>query len=361
METSSAASIVALDVVERPRVAALLARVRRRGAWIAAALAAAAAAGGFAYLQTWPPLAIVESGSMTPTIRTGDVVLLQRLGRAPRVGDVVAVTVPDAARSRYGYPPEVIHRVVRIAPNGDLTTKGDALKTADPFTTRHGTVSSRVVATIPAAGRALAFLTSTLGMVWLAAGALLLIAMPQLDRRRDRDERERESIAGLHEKLETVSGELARLRSEAGAESYALDRRLATLIRESDETQRRLAAAVAALDEAGRRPLPGAPGGDPIAPAADEEGWPLVAPRWDSDCRRTPRGRRRGGWLRSPFWSEDAADIFPAADARQSPAWPPAAPSWQQDCERAAVERRSGGTLPSPFWNEDFAYASLTC
>src|SRR4051794_27085250 len=86
---------------------------RIRPAGVLAVLALVAVAAGLLYLRAWPPAATVMSASMTPTIRTGDVVLLKHLDRPPRVGDVVAVSVPDAARSRYGYPAVVIHRVVR--------------------------------------------------------------------------------------------------------------------------------------------------------------------------------------------------------------------------------------------------------
>ena len=44
------------------------------------------------------------------------------------------------------------HQVVKIAPNGDITTKGDARKTPDPFTVTASSVSARVVTTIPAGG-----------------------------------------------------------------------------------------------------------------------------------------------------------------------------------------------------------------
>src|SRR4051794_9417079 len=74
--------------------------------------------GMFGYLRTWPPLATVMSASMAPTINTGDVVVLGRLGRPARVGDVAVIHVPDDARSRYGYPDVVTHRVVAIAPDG---------------------------------------------------------------------------------------------------------------------------------------------------------------------------------------------------------------------------------------------------
>src|SRR5689334_9851923 len=60
---------------------------------------------GLGVLRVWPPFAVVMSGSMAPTINTGDMVVLQRLHSPARVGQVVAVSVPDDARSRYGYPP----------------------------------------------------------------------------------------------------------------------------------------------------------------------------------------------------------------------------------------------------------------
>jgi len=178
-------------------------------------LALAAIAAGLVYLGSWPPPAVVESGSLAPTIDTGDVVGLKRLGGAPRVGDVVADAVPEEARSRYGYPAVVVHRVVRSAPNGDLTTKGDARRAPDPFTVRH--VSERVLLTIPAAGRALGFLTSTLGIVWLGLGAVLLLGLPMLERRREAEAVERGSIAQLHDELRSLSDQLARMHDDAAA------------------------------------------------------------------------------------------------------------------------------------------------
>jgi signal peptidase I len=173
-----------------------------------------AAVGGLLYLGTWPPMATVMSASMSPTIKTGDVVILKHLEGPPRVGDVIAVSVPDQARARYGYPPVVVHRVVRISPSGDISTKGDARPRPDPFTVRRASVSSKVVATVPAAGHVLAFFTSTLGLVWLAGGVLLLVVLPLLERQRDAREREEETLAELRAELRTISEELAALRSQ---------------------------------------------------------------------------------------------------------------------------------------------------
>ena len=163
--------------------------------WLALAAVLAAAFVGMGYLGTWPPLATVMSASMEPTIKTGDIVVLRKLDRAPRVGDIVAVSVPPAIRSRYGYPPVIIHRIVRIDSHKVVSTKGDAFKDPDPFNVPSSALSTRVVATVPAAGRVFAFLGSTLGLVWLAGGALMLVGMPMLEhyrkgRRRGLDERD---------------------------------------------------------------------------------------------------------------------------------------------------------------------------
>src|SRR5437868_1935400 len=92
-----AAPVTAVEPSARPaRRLRRAARGRLGAAAVLVALAAIAA--GLVYLGSWPPLAVVESGSMAPTIDTGDVVVLKRLDRAPRVGDVVAVDVPEEAR-----------------------------------------------------------------------------------------------------------------------------------------------------------------------------------------------------------------------------------------------------------------------
>jgi signal peptidase I len=182
---------------------------------VVAAGALAACVGTLVALGTWPPFATVMSASMEPTIKTGDVVVLKKLGRPPRVGDVIAVTVPDAARRRYGYPPTVVHRVVSVAPTGAITTKGDARPKPDPFTVSRTAVRARVVLTVPAAGQVFAFLTSTMGLLWLAAGVVLLIGLPLLERQRQTRQAEQDALAGLHDELRTMTQELAALRKVA--------------------------------------------------------------------------------------------------------------------------------------------------
>jgi signal peptidase I len=222
--------------------------------WLAIATLLAAAFVGMGYLGTWPPLATVMSASMEPTIKTGDIVVLKKLDRAPRVGDVVAVSVPPSIRTRFGYPPVIIHRIIKVDGDGVVTTKGDAFKDPDPFDVPSSALDTTVVATLPAAGRVFAFLGSTLGLLWLAGGALLLVGMPLVERyrtgqRRDLDEREDVRTA-----LQSVTEELALLRAEQLEERERL----------LQQIERAIATAVAARAPAPpppAPPLPRGPGG----------------------------------------------------------------------------------------------------
>lgn len=268
-EPSAAPDLVPAAADGRLRRVPRLLVARRWG--LIAMIGVALVGAGLADLRVWPPLATVMSASMVPTINTGDVVVLKRMQALPRVGDVVAVTVPDAARTRYGYPPEVVHRVVRVSPAGEITTKGDARPRPDPFVSPRAAVRAKVIATVPAAGRVLAFLTSGLGLLWLAGGAMLLIVMPLLDRQRDTQRREAQSAASLQSQLQALSEELSRLHTDLAAQArqdHELERRLRDLIGD--------AIARSHQDNAGaheHRANP-APDADPGPPAA-----PLIRPR----------------------------------------------------------------------------------
>jgi signal peptidase I len=184
---------------------------RLRTGWILlAALALAAAGVGVGYLRVWPPLATVMSASMAPTIDTGDMVVLKRLDRPARKGDVVSIRVPDEARRRFGYPPVVIHRIVAITPDGTVTTKGDAYEKPDPFTVPSTALTTSVVTHIPAGGQVLAFLGSPFGLFWLLSGGVLLFGMPLLDRYRSTQRRGND----LQEQLAAMTAALEQLPAQ---------------------------------------------------------------------------------------------------------------------------------------------------
>lgn len=101
---------------------------------------------------------VVRSGSMEPTIATGSLVLMQRVGASEiEVGDIVAVERPDRTR--------VTHRVVSLVPRGstvELTLKGDANEDPDPVpvTVAH---ADRLVLQVPQVGRAMGWLATAQG------------------------------------------------------------------------------------------------------------------------------------------------------------------------------------------------------
>ncbi|MDA0171023.1 S24/S26 family peptidase [Solirubrobacter taibaiensis] len=254
--------------VSRPR--AERAQARAGGTrWIFVATLLLAVAAALGYLNTWPPLATVMSASMAPTINTGDIVVLKRLDAPAAIGQVVMVRVPDDARARFGYPPVVIHRVVKIAADGTVTTKGDAKEEIDPFTVPRSAIDTHVLTHIPAAGQAFGFLSSTLGLLWLAGGAALFFGWPLLERYRETQRR----VVSDREERELV---LEALRSQVELLPSQIERAVATAVAAIEPaapraTPRLVAsstvAAPAPVVTAPRPAAPAAPAPRPVAPA----------------------------------------------------------------------------------------------
>ncbi len=91
-----------------------------------------------AVVGTWPPLVVVESGSMEPTVERGDLVVVTTVDRFPwdeaaGSGDVVVFSPPDHA----GAP--ILHRIAFAVEAGeDWTERGDPdLVDGDCATLRH--------------------------------------------------------------------------------------------------------------------------------------------------------------------------------------------------------------------------------
>jgi signal peptidase I len=124
--------------------------------WSLVILAAAAAVG----MGVLPHLGVyrtmtVLSGSMVPTFRPGDMVVVRpEPMRDLRVGQVIAYQVPIGARQME------THRVIRIVRGRGtnhpvIQTQGDANGAPDPWTAQlHGTTAWRLEAVVPKAGYA---------------------------------------------------------------------------------------------------------------------------------------------------------------------------------------------------------------
>jgi signal peptidase I len=126
-------------------------------------------------LAGWHPT-VVQTGSMQPSLRPGDVVVARPAPAARlRSGQVVLVADPDhPGRLR-------LHRLVRIDPDGNLITRGDANPAADSSPVTPTALHGVAVLRVPAIGLPMLWLRQRhylpagmlgmllAGLLWLAA------------------------------------------------------------------------------------------------------------------------------------------------------------------------------------------------
>ena len=142
-------------------------------------------------------LATVKTGSMSPAITPGDLLVVNQLteDQTPAVGDVVVYQDPALGL--------VVHRVVAL--DGELvTTRGDANNAADvPFDC--SLVIGRVVAVVPLLGYVANALKTPAGLFACLAAALLLTELP-LRHQQQTDEQERERLRAQIAELKAQRG-----------------------------------------------------------------------------------------------------------------------------------------------------------
>jgi signal peptidase I len=119
---------------------------------------------------------VVRSGSMTPAIRTGDVVVVRPISPTEAtIGDIV--TFKDPA----GSDRLLVHRVRAISRAGDqveVITKGDANSTQERWKVAADGTIGTVAYRVPALGFAVGWIGSPAGRIGLViVPALLLIVM----------------------------------------------------------------------------------------------------------------------------------------------------------------------------------------
>lgn len=113
----------------------------------------------------WHP-SVVLTGSMSPALSPGDVVLVDPSSRVIRPGTVVAVK--DASVSSG----QVVHRVSAIEPTGQVVTKGDANLTQDSTPRERSDVVGMGRLVVPGVGRAALLRTgggAPTDWIWVAA------------------------------------------------------------------------------------------------------------------------------------------------------------------------------------------------
>lgn len=112
----------------------------------------------------------VQTGSMQPTFRPGDALIMQQIPQSQIDRGMIV-----AYHSSHYDNQLVTHRVVQTNATS-LRTKGDALSTIDPMVAK-SQVSGRVVTVLPGLGKLLGFIQTVPGLivcVYLPAGAVVM-------------------------------------------------------------------------------------------------------------------------------------------------------------------------------------------
>lgn len=121
---------------------------------------------------------VVLSGSMSPTIQTGDVVFVsETAAEAVEEGDVLAFDrIPGDGK-------RTVHRVVEVIQREDslyFRTKGDANEEPDPQLVPADAVIGTVSFWIPYVGRVFSFASTDLGTLSLVVVPGILLAVSEL-------------------------------------------------------------------------------------------------------------------------------------------------------------------------------------
>lgn len=136
-------------------------------------------------------IAVVLSGSMSPTLEVNDLIVVRKAADYA-VGDIVVYQTPRDL---------IVHRIVAVEAEG-FVTQGDANNTADlPIAAE--AIQGKVVARIPGIGRLLSILRSPLGILSILALAIGLIEL-SFHRTKNADSRQ----------LETIKEEIRRLKAQ---------------------------------------------------------------------------------------------------------------------------------------------------
>ena len=136
-------------------------------------------------------MAVVLSGSMEPTIRIDDLIIVTEQ-EDYKENDIVAYQSDSVV---------VAHRIIAVEPD-TVITKGDANNAPDaPI--RKEMMKGKVVGWIPGAGRIARLMKSPVATVLLVGGALLLSELTlRKEKKKDEDE------------LEQIKAEIRRLKME---------------------------------------------------------------------------------------------------------------------------------------------------
>ena len=122
-------------------------------------------------LTQWQILAIT-SGSMRPDIPLGSLVVVQRVEEY-KVNNLVAYKTKNQI---------ITHRIIKVNPDGNFTTQGDANDNPDQQLVKPKQVLGKVAFILPRLGRLLIFLKTKTGIILLIIVPSTIIIWEELKR-----------------------------------------------------------------------------------------------------------------------------------------------------------------------------------
>lgn len=145
---------------------------------------------------------IVLSGSMEPTIMTGDMVFVKETDASMlQKGDVVAYRSGESV---------ITHRIMEVVDeNGETryVTQGDANNAADEAKISASDVEGIYISRIAGLGNLAIFMQTTTGMILFVVCPLILFVVYDIFRRKVRDKKESSRTRELEEELERLKAE----------------------------------------------------------------------------------------------------------------------------------------------------------
>ena len=120
--------------------------------------------------------AVVISGSMEPTIRVEDLIIIHRQSDY-KIDDIVTYRPDPPTQSNR----PITHRIIEKTPDG-YVTKGDFNPTKDEEIEKTQIIG-RVVKVVPQVGRVISFFQQPLGVMLLVFGLFVMIEAPNLFKR----------------------------------------------------------------------------------------------------------------------------------------------------------------------------------
>lgn len=117
----------------------------------------------------------VQGHSMEPTYHPGDLVLIDA-GAEPEIGQIVVFQIPQ---NELGGGSLVVHRLIGRRADGTYITQGDNTQSPDTFLTTRSDILGAPRFAIPHGGRAIAFLSTPLGLAAATGGLLTLLLWPR--------------------------------------------------------------------------------------------------------------------------------------------------------------------------------------